>query len=105
MYKSAYQKLLSSPSVKTWFGVKAKLGAKELNVYDEPIPKLEEGNVRILNSEMETTHKECSEHASSIPLSNGSAFFSSSKLKVGIITDDFMYNYYKDALDLVYLSP
>ena len=41
----------------------------------------------------------------SIADSNGSGYYRKSKLRVGIITDSFMYNYYDGAVDLVYVTP
>lgn len=35
--------------------------------------------------------------AGEIPDSNGSTYYSKADIKIGIITDEFMYNYYKDA--------
>ena len=43
--------------------------------------------------------------AASIPESNGCGYYEKGSITVGIITDDFMYNYYADAVDLVYLTP
>lgn len=40
-----------------------------------------------------------------IPESNGGSFYPQSSATVGIITDDFMYNYYADAVNLIYLEP
>ena len=54
---------------------------------------------------MEEIHELCIKKVSTISDSNGSAYYDKSSLKVGIITDEFMYNYYKDALDIEYLSP
>lgn len=45
------------------------------------------------------------ELAARIPSSDGSAYYSRAPLRVGIITDEFMYNYYKDAVDTVALTP
>jgi len=42
--------------------------------------------------------------AEAIPETNGSGYYAGDKPKVGIITDDFMYNYYAGALDLVYIE-
>lgn len=44
-------------------------------------------------------------YARQMPESNGSSYYKKAPLKVGVITDDFMYNYYRDALDLIYLTP
>ena len=35
--------------------------------------------------------------AGEIPDSNSSTYYSKADIKIGIITDEFMYNYYKDA--------
>ena len=40
-----------------------------------------------------------------IPDSNGSRYYDRCNFRIGIITDDFMYNYYSDAVTLVYISP
>jgi glycosyltransferase involved in cell wall biosynthesis len=46
------------------------------------------------------------ELAKTLPVSNGSRYHKRIPLKVGIITDIFMYNFYKDAFEEVnYLSP
>ena len=38
-----------------------------------------------------------------IPDSNGSNYYEKFKVRIGIITDEYMYNYYKDAVELVYI--
>lgn len=40
-----------------------------------------------------------------IPVSNGGRYYKKSPLKVGVISDDFLYNSFKDAADFVFLSP
>lgn len=46
------------------------------------------------------------ELAASIPNSNGSAFYSKIPLKVAIITDEFMFNYYNGVFEeLIYINP
>lgn len=39
------------------------------------------------------------------PCSNNGDYYKKSNLNVGIITDEFMYNYYKDAVNLVIITP
>ncbi len=39
-----------------------------------------------------------------IPDSNGSNYYNKINIKIGIITDEYMFNYYKDSVDLVYIS-
>lgn len=39
------------------------------------------------------------------PIANQNSYFKKSNLNVAIITDEYMYNYYKDALKLIYLTP
>lgn len=40
-----------------------------------------------------------------IPDSNGSNYYEKADLNIGIITDEYMYNYYKDAVNLFYMTP
>lgn len=40
---------------------------------------------------------------SGIPESNGSHYYQKSSINIGIITDEYMFNYYKDAVNLFYL--
>ncbi len=39
-----------------------------------------------------------------IPKSSKSSYYNKIDIKVGIITDEYMYNYYKDAVNLIYIS-
>ncbi len=39
-----------------------------------------------------------------IPNSNGSNYYNKIGIKIGIITDEYMFNYYKDATQLIYIS-
>lgn len=39
-----------------------------------------------------------------IPDSNGSRYFKKIDKNIGIVTDEFMYNYYKDSVNLIYVS-
>ncbi|WP_343337969.1 hypothetical protein TPELB_33730 [Terrisporobacter petrolearius] len=41
---------------------------------------------------------------SNIPDSNGSRYFEKIDKNIGIVTDEFMYNYYKDCVNLIYIS-
>lgn len=38
-----------------------------------------------------------------IPVSNGSNYYNKIRVKIGIITDEYMFNYYKDAVELIYI--
>lgn len=52
------------------------------------------------------THAVLVELAASLPTSNGSRFYKKLPCTVGIVTDIYMYNFYKDAFETVhYLSP
>jgi cyclopropane fatty-acyl-phospholipid synthase-like methyltransferase/glycosyltransferase involved in cell wall biosynthesis len=44
------------------------------------------------------------EYIKDVPDSNGSNYYDKIQLKVGIITDEYMFNYYKDAIELSYIS-
>ena len=52
----------------------------------------------------ERRKKELISFAEFIPESNGSSFYKKVDLNVAIITDEFMFNYYKDALNLGYVN-
>ena len=39
-----------------------------------------------------------------IPESNGSNYYKKSNIRIGVITDEFMYDHYKNAVDLVYVD-
>lgn len=52
----------------------------------------------------ENLYKLLAELTTGIGDSNGSAYYDKAEIRVGIITDEFMYNYYKDAIDLVIIS-
>ena len=39
-----------------------------------------------------------------IPDSNGSEYYSKVDINIGIVTDEYMYNYYKDAVNLFYIT-
>ncbi|WP_434797420.1 glycosyltransferase [Terrisporobacter vanillatitrophus] len=41
---------------------------------------------------------------SNMPDSNGSRYFKKIDKNIGIVTDEFMYNYYKDSVSLIYIS-
>lgn len=43
-------------------------------------------------------------YISNISSSNGSNYYKKSEITVGIITDEYMYNYYKDAINLKYIT-
>lgn len=51
-------------------------------------------------------HKTLTALAGSLPVSDGSRYYKKIPLKAGIITDVYMYNFYKDVFDdIYYLSP
>lgn len=39
-----------------------------------------------------------------VPNSNGSNYYDKIDIKIGIITDEYMFNYYKDAVELIYID-
>lgn len=40
-----------------------------------------------------------------MPESNGAGYYTKAAIRVGIISDEFMYNYYRDAVELVHVTP
>lgn len=103
-YQKEYRKLLGSRTVKVWLGLRGLLG-KPYKRYNEQIPSRFGNSEPAVNSVNDGFVKLCPELIRRIPQSNGSAFYKKANVRIGIITDEFMYNYYKDAVELVYVSP
>ena len=123
-YQEEYRKVLRSRGVKLWLKARKLLG-KRYRQYRYEIPPLEASSgsdaVKTASKPAESQalgllpyastrfvdafKREGLEAARDIAESNGTSYFERAPLRAGIITDEFMYNYYKDALDFVYLSP
>ncbi|WP_329383443.1 glycosyltransferase [Anaerofustis sp. HA2171] len=122
--KNAYDGLLQLKGIKIWRKLRALL-RKPYNPYVSNV-RISNKNLNSLNNtankkkvissfekkqkyEQESINKDffnsIEDLTSNIKESNGSSYYNKSNMKVGIITDEFMFNYYKDALDLVYISP
>lgn len=59
-------------------------------------------NAKKVNTQL---YEQAEKIAGEIPDSNGSAYYKKADIRIGIITDEFMYNYYKDAADLIVITP
>ena len=122
-YQEEYRKVLRSRGVKLWLRARRLLG-KRYKPYHYEIPPLgsrvaadsgksvnasgvcaAETSLSASTRFVEAFERKGLEAARSIAESNGSSYFEKAPLRAGIVTDEFMYNYYKDALDFVYLSP
>ena len=118
-YQEEYRKILRSRGVKLWLKGRRLLG-KTYRPYTYEIPPLQgptkrsaekagasggRAAVAVSSKLLEAFRQRGLETASSIHESNGSSYYGKASLRAGIVTDEFMYNYYKDALDFVYLSP
>lgn len=80
-------------------GMKISKSARIVSVLDERKKALSQS---VYSAAFEKILKEAEE----IPDSNGSEYFTKHKLRVGVIGDEYMYNFYKDSFSSVhYLSP
>lgn len=100
-YRDEYHGFVNSRIPSAWIFLKKCLG----DSYDVLQDLIEPSVSRIVDPENSKSLRRAVELALSIPSSNGSSFYSKAPLRVGVITDEFMFNYYQDSLDLVYLSP
>ena len=57
----------------------------------KPVNKKLESNIELLTS--------------NIPDSNGISYYKKADVNIAVITDEYMYNYYKDAVNLIYVTP
>lgn len=64
-----------------------------------------QGKEAIVSKEKPVDCKEMIEISSNIKDSDGCSFYRKSAVKIAIITDEFMYNYYKNAADFLALTP
>lgn len=118
-YRREYEKLVSSRSVRALFALKRMLGRGYDELLPSSLPMLDfdsrfgaQGDIAALRSRVPRKSERAESFAShwkslisSIPESHAGDYYHAPSFKVGIITDEYMYNYYKDALDLVYLDP
>lgn len=69
---------------------------------------MENNSLELINYKNENYNKSLNNKllklASNIPDSNGSRYFEKIDKNIGIVTDEFMYNYYKDCVNLIYIS-
>lgn len=128
-YREAYENLLALRGIKLWMKSREIIGRpyqiaykninyievktdnnnqkKELSVVkDNKIATSEEKyakyNEKSINKSFYESLEELTKNISD---SNGSSYYQKANINVGIITDEFMYNYYKDAVNLHYISP
>ena len=110
-YKKEYDKLLRSRAVRAWLKSRAMLGRK-YTVYNKQFPVLSPADIEHLRGDactrrgraLDAFDANWSHLIADIPDSNGSSYYQKAPFSAGIITDEYMYNYYKDALDFHYLN-
>jgi len=105
--KSFYEQfkdfLLKLESEKNYFSSEAyKWKRRTLQLQE----KQKEITSNIENNLCNVLHETLTKYANSLPTSNGTHFYKKLPYKIGIITDIYMYNFYKDTFNEVhYLSP
>ncbi len=80
----------------------ARVMYKVRAVLEEIKARLLSFTVRRINTGI---YEELDSYISQIQDSNGSAYYPQANLTIGIITDEYMYNYYKDAARLIAIRP
>lgn len=101
---SLFKSVAKTARQKVFVGSKQVLPAPKLNVAKAPdkaavVPNVD-ASVRF------NFANALEQSANNFPVSNGNRFHDKIKLKVAIVTDVYMYNYYKDCFEeCVYLSP
>ena len=101
-YAKSYRRLSASRLFKLWNLLRGALSGSRV---PDTLPILEtpllNGRTPFINGFLLNK----SNYLACIASSNGSAYYSRGSLRVGVITDEFMYNIYKDAVTLVDLHP
>lgn len=127
LYKTSYKRLFNLRGIQIWMKGRKLVGKPykiesddgTFSVIPSDIGKESNEQVQqkqiITAAEKRKTYEEKSRNqefynniedlTKTIKDSNGSGYYKKAGINVGIITDDFMYNYYKDAVNLIYLSP
>ena len=100
--RKKYKKLVSSRAVAFWITIR-KLVGRPIAVVDEPVAKSFKAPCYTLDDVNVDFAQECERQALRLASSNGSSYYTKSPVRAGIITDEYMYNYYDKAIDLVYL--
>lgn len=117
-YRREYEKLVNSSSIRSVLDLKRRIGRTYELIYPANIPSddfeawndlMEEiefnpvdipGKVNQVKLFKETWRRSIQ----SILESNGSAYYERAPIKIGIITDEYMFNYYKDAANFFYID-
>lgn len=114
-YRSEYDRVMASGSVKALFKLKQLVGRAYRPLFPAHLPLLDDDPyvlyARGINEDEVGTAPSAqyfSRHWKGLiePIkdSNGSGYYSKLDMRAGIITDEYMYNYYKDALDFEYIA-
>lgn len=102
-YKRKYDQLLNSRFVRSWLRIREAVG-KPYNALAEAVPQFDEVVPECGSAVVDYLLRSEDLHAG-ISESNGCSYYRRCSCKIGIICDQFAYESYKDAIDLVYLSP
>ena len=98
-YANSYKKIVRSRAVRAWMEMRRLLG-KPYQPYDGKfLPRncLESVAISDRNTCLVS---DIQEFAAYVRESNGAAYYPSVDFKIGVMTDEFMYNYYKDSCDV-----
>ncbi len=114
-YRFEYDMLVGSGSVRALFGLKRLMGRGYTPLFPSNLP-IDENDPyvkhakRVRAEELGTAPsakyfvQNWKRLIQPIRDSNGSGYYTELNMKAGIITDEYMYNYYKDAMDFEYVA-
>ena len=121
-YKREYRRILGSRVIKIWLKARAAIG-RPYEIIDFALPSLKESVecIESVDADASLTVKlppvlalspMTQEFEEKLPLlldiicdSNGASYYAKAHINAGIITDEYMFNYYRDALNFFYISP
>lgn len=96
-----YEKFLEVKIYNFLRAIKNKHREKERKDYFHELKRIEQEH----RMEKEKYYNELLKKAQAIPESNGSRFFNRSKVKIGIIADEFQLDTWVDVAEVIYFSP
>ena len=103
-HKRAYDEVMASFAVRLLFMIRRRLGKNYQRLWD-PVPQGCKGEPFCIDESKQVWVSALPDLVNEMREDSRCSYFKTSGLKIGIVTDNFMYNYYKDAASLVELTP
>lgn len=99
-YKTAYDNLMNSYDVRVLFKLRRILGKGYQRLWN-PIPQGCKGEPFRVDESNSEWIEALSDLVNGMPHVSSCSYYKRADLKIGIITDNFMFDYYKDAATFV----